>query len=101
MGKQVRLSQVQIQFGATCCTHVQIEIGNDNTSSTAALHSFTELQASDTAAGPVTFTMTKQATGRYLLIWLTSLPPLAGNPGRYETMIYNVVVHGFAAGQSG
>jgi len=101
LGKQVRLSQVQIQFGATCCTHVQIEIGNDNTSSAAALHSFTELQASDTAAGLVTFTMTKQVTGRYLLIWLTSLPPLAGNQGRYETLIYNVVVHGYAASQSG
>ena len=45
--------------------------------------------------------MTKQATGRYVLIWITNLPPLAGQPDQYEAMIYNVVVHGFATSQSG
>jgi serine/threonine protein kinase len=101
MGKEVRLSQVMIQFGATCCTRVEIEIGNDSTSSAATLSTFTPLQASTTAAGSTTFTITKQSTGRYVLIWITDLPLLAGNPGKYETLIYNVVVHGFAAGQSG
>ena len=101
MGKQVRLSQVTIQFGGTCCTHAAIGIGNDNTSSAATLSTFTLLQASTTAAGSTTFNLTKPATGRYVLIWITDLPQLAGNPGRYETLIYNVVVHGFAAGQSG
>jgi len=101
LGKQVRLSQVVVQFGAQCCTHVQIELGNNSTSTAAALSTFTVLQSSTTAANRTTFTMTKQATGRYLLIWLTDLPPMAGNPGRFETLIYNVVVHGFAAGQPG
>jgi serine/threonine protein kinase len=101
MGKQVRLSQLQIQFGPTCCTHVEIAIGNDNTSSAATLSTFTPLQASTTAAGSTTFTMTKQATGRYVLIWITQLPPLTGNPGHWETMIYDVVVHGFTASRSG
>ncbi len=31
MGKQVRLSQVVVQFGASCCADVEIEIGNNNT----------------------------------------------------------------------
>ena len=30
MGKQVQLSQVMVQFGPICCTHVEIEIGNSN-----------------------------------------------------------------------
>ena len=59
------------------------------------------MQRSDAAHGSTTFDVTKQVTGQYLLIWITDLPPLAGNPGKYETMIYNVTVHGFAAGQSG
>jgi hypothetical protein len=101
LGKQVRLSQVVVQFGAQCCTHVQIELGNSSTSTAAALSTFTVLQSSTTAANRTTFTMTKQATGRYLLIWLTDLPPMAGDPGRFETLIYDVVVHGFAAGQPG
>ena len=45
--------------------------------------------------------MTKRATGRYVLIWITDLPPLAGSQGEYEAMIYNVVVRGFATSQSG
>jgi len=35
-------------------------------------------------------------TGRYVLIWLTRLPPLAGTANRYQAQIYNVVVHGAA-----
>ena len=90
-----------VQFGARCCTHVAIEIGNSRTSSAAALNSFTVVQRSTTAANSTTFNVTKQATGRYLLIWLTDLPPLAGNPGRFETLIYDVAVHGYTAGQPG
>ena len=45
--------------------------------------------------------VTKQVTGRYLLIWITDLPPLAGSSGRYEALIYDVTVHGFPARQSG
>jgi hypothetical protein len=101
LGKQVRLSQVVVQFGAQCCSHVQIELGNSSTSTAAALSTFTVLQSSATAANSTTFNVTKQATGRYLLIWLTDLPPMAGNPGRFETLIYNVTVHGFSAGQPG
>jgi serine/threonine protein kinase len=101
MGRAVRLSQVAIQFGASCCTHVQIELGNSSTVSMATLGSFTAVQSSTTAAGVTTFNVAKQATGRYLLIWMTELPPLAGDSGKFETMIYNVTVRGFTAGQSG
>jgi serine/threonine protein kinase len=99
MGKQVRLSQLVVQFGTTCCTHVSIEIGNDSTPNPAALSSFTVLQSSATAAGSTTFNVTKQATGRYVLIWITDLPPLTGN--MYEALIYNVIVRGFASAKSG
>jgi serine/threonine protein kinase len=101
MGKPVRLSQVIVQFGTTCCTHAEIEIGNDSTPTPAALSTFTALQSSATAVGSTTFNVTKQATGRYVLIWITDLPPLAGNQGKYEALIYNVIVRGFATTQSG
>jgi hypothetical protein len=101
MGRPVRLSQLVVQFGATCCSHVDIGIGNSNVADQATLRTYTAVQSSATAAGITTFNVTKQATGRYVLIWITDLPQLAGNPGHYETLIYNVIVHGFAASQPG
>ncbi len=101
MGRPVRLSQILVQFGTSCCAHVQIEIGNDNTPVASALSTFTVLQSSGTAQGNTTFNVTKNATGRYVLIWLTYLPPLAGSSNQYQAQIYNVVVHGSAASQSG
>ncbi len=99
MGKQVRLSQVMVQFGATCCTRAEVEIGNSNTPSAATLGTFTPVQSSTTAHGSTTFNVTKQTAGRYVLIWITDLPPLAGSPGRYEALIYDITVRGFAASQ--
>ncbi|HEV2536281.1 MAG TPA: protein kinase family protein [Streptosporangiaceae bacterium] len=101
MGRSVRLSQLTIQFGTTCCTHVQIELGNTGTVSQAALGTFTPVQSSASAANSTTFNVTSKATGRYVLIWITDLPPLAGQQGRYEALISNVAVRGLTVGQSG
>jgi len=102
MGGSVRLSQVVVQFGTICCAHVQIEIGNSNSPVAAAtLSTFTQVQSSDSAAGSTTFDVSSHATGRYVLIWITYLPRLAGSPNHYEAMIYNVVVHGSSVSQSG
>ncbi len=82
MGEQVRLSQVVVQFGTSCCAHVQIEIGNDNTRSPSALsHVHPGAELHDRVAGSTTFDVTSNATGRYVLIWITYLPPLAGSAG--------------------
>jgi F5/8 type C domain len=101
MGKQVRLSQVVVQFGASCCADAEIEIGNDNNPAAATLNTFTEVASSTTAHGVTTFDVTSDTTGRYVLIWITRLPPLAGTSSQYEAQIYNVIVHGSAVSQSG
>ena len=101
MGKQVRLSQVVVQFGTSCCTDAQIEIGNNNNPVPSALNSFTSVASSTTAQGVTTFSANSAATGRYVLIWITRLPPLAGAANEYQAQIYNVVVHGAAVSQSG
>jgi serine/threonine protein kinase len=101
MGKQVRLSQVVVQFGGSCCADVEIEIGNDNNPVPATLSTFTEVASSTSAHGSTTFNVTSGASGRYVLIWITRLPPLAGSTNQYEAQIYNVVVRGPAASQSG
>jgi serine/threonine protein kinase len=101
MGKQVRLSQVVVQFGASCCADVEIEIGNNNTPVPSTLSTFTEVASSTSAHDSTTFNVSSKTTGRYVLIWITRLPPLTGSAGEYEAQIYNVVVHGSAVSQSG
>ena len=96
MGKEVRLSQVVIQFGTTCCTHAQVEISNSN----SALSSFTVLQTSDHGVGSTTFNVTSATAGRYVLIWLTYLPR-NDTPNQYQAFVYNVSVRGSAVSQSG
>lgn len=94
MGRQVRLSQVQVQFGSICCATVHIEIGNDNTRSAATLSTFTPVASSSKASGETTFPVTSSAKGRYVLIWFTSLPPMAGDSSKFMTQVYNVSVRG-------
>jgi flagellar basal body-associated protein FliL len=97
MGRQVRLSQLSIQFGTACCTHATVGIGNSSTQSQSSLNSFTTVSSSTTAAGNTVFNVTSNATGRYVLIWLTYLPPLAGQANTYEAQIYDVTVRGSSA----
>jgi len=101
MGKEVRLSQVLVQFGTICCTHVDIEIGDSDTPAASTLKTFTTLQSSATAVNATTFNITTNTTGRYVLIWITDLPAEVGYNNQYQALIYNVVVHGSAPGQSG
>jgi hypothetical protein len=98
MGKAVRLSQVVVQFGTSCCAHAEIEIGNN---ADQAPDGFTVVATSDTAANSTTFNVTSNATGRYVLIWITYLPQRAGYQGQYQAQIYNVLVRGPAVTQSG
>ncbi len=90
MGKRVKLSQIAVQFGKSCCTHATVEIGNS--ANPSDFGSFTSLANSASAAGTTTFNVSSQASGRYVVIWITNLPPLTGN--EYQTQIYDVTIHG-------
>ncbi|HEX6518846.1 MAG TPA: protein kinase family protein [Streptosporangiaceae bacterium] len=90
MGSTVQLSQLTVKFGAACCAHVSIGIGNSN--SPSAMSSFTTVANAANAAGTYTFNITGKATGRYVLIWFSSLPPL--NNGTYQAQIYDVIARG-------
>ena len=95
MGKQVRLSSVQVTFGSIPGADVQIMLGNNNTRAPSALSSFTTVARGTNLAGTHTFTVSSRTTGRYVLIWFTRLPPQsAGSSDRFEAKIYNIVVRG-------
>jgi len=97
MGRAVKLSQVDVLFGSQCCTTAEIYIGNSNAMVPTALNNFTKVAPSAPASGNHVFTTNSSATGRYVLIWITSLPPMQGASGKYQALIYNIVVHGTPA----
>ncbi|HEY2128239.1 MAG TPA: protein kinase family protein [Streptosporangiaceae bacterium] len=93
MGKPVRLSSVQITFGPAAGANVSIEVGNNPSVSPAGLASFTKVaKQKDVGSGTQTFQTSSSASGRYVLIWFTKLPPSGGN--QFEAFIYNIVLHG-------
>jgi hypothetical protein len=108
MGKSVKLSQVEVTFGPGV-TKAEIYLGNSGPSLAAqpnALSSFQLVSPLASATGKHTFPVSSDATGRYVLIWLTSLP-LAVNPPAgvvaqahgqkiYEGLLSDVVVRGTA-----
>jgi hypothetical protein len=107
MGRKVSLSQVEVQFSAKGSTTAQIYLGNTDTISQSALKSFTLVSPSATASGDHKYPVSSRATGRYVLIWLTSVPqidqqPVGAEAGHsyFEGSIYNVVVRGSAASGS-
>jgi putative peptidoglycan lipid II flippase len=112
MGKQVRLSQVEVLFSSDGAltqgaTTAEIYLGNSDAMSKNALSNFTLVSPSASAPGKHDYPVSSKATGRYVLIWLTSLPqlqkPPQGLPAHnkyYQGLIYNVVVRGSAAAGS-
>jgi serine/threonine protein kinase len=103
MGKEVRLSQVEVLFSSSGLTTASIYLGNNPAITKNALGNFTLVSPSASASGDHKFTLSSQAVGRYVLIWLTSLPQLQKVPqgapsasSYYEGQIYNVVVRGGA-----
>ena len=97
MGRPVRLRSVTVTFGAAPGADVAIEIGNDDTLAAATLSTFTTVATADDIGGTHTFTTHSPATGRYVLIWFTKLPPDVH--GGYAAQIYNMVVHGSHPGR--
>jgi serine/threonine protein kinase len=107
MGRKVSLSQVEVLFSASGDTTAQIYLGNTDTISSSALKSdFTQVSKAATVSGDYKFPVSSTVSGRYVLIWLTSLPqvpqPSDAPSGHtyYEGKIYNVVVRGSAASSS-
>jgi serine/threonine protein kinase len=99
MGKQVRLSQVQVMVGSLGATTAEIYLGNSAAKSKSALSNFTPVGQKTTGTGTLTYKVSSKATGRYVLVWITgNLPANPDQPGQYQGRIYNVALRGDASG---
>jgi hypothetical protein len=101
MGRPVRLSQVDVLFGNICCTNAEIYLGNSNVQSKTALDNFKLVSGSATVSGSHVYPVSSNATGQYVLIWITSVPPMQGQRGKYQALIYNVAIRGTAVSGTG
>jgi hypothetical protein len=101
MGREVKLSELDVLFGTQCCTTAEIYLGDSNAMSKNALDNFKLVSPSAKVSGNHTYKTSGDASGRYVLIWITSLPPMAGSPGKYQAEIFNIVVRGTAVANSG
>ena len=96
IGHAVKLSSVKVLLGPTAGASVSIGIGNDGSASQQSNANFTTVSsAANLPGGSHTFRSDSTATGRYVLIWFTRLPPETGGPAsNYQAEIFNVVVRG-------
>jgi F5/8 type C domain len=93
MGKPVKISQVQVLFGSNVGANVQIKITDSQPSPGASGGLPTVAQATN-VGNTQTFSLKHPVTGRYVVIWITKLPPRIGGSDQYQAEIYNVVVRG-------
>jgi hypothetical protein len=88
MGEAVRVSDLRLVLGNALGTDIQVRVGNTATQAGLA----TVAGATD-AGGTVRLPVASSASGRYVLVWFTRLPP-NGQPGEYQVDVYGVTVDG-------
>jgi hypothetical protein len=91
MGDAVRVSDLRLVLGSPLGADIQVRVGN----TTAPADLATVASATD-VGGTVRLPATSPASGRYVLVWFTRLPP-NGQPGEYQVDVYGVQVDGTAS----
>jgi hypothetical protein len=89
MGKSVTVSSVQLILGGQVGAAVQVRVGD-----TAALADLSVVAAATDVGGTVRLPTAIRASGKYVLIWFTALPPIG--QGKYQISVYSATVDGAA-----
>jgi hypothetical protein len=87
MGQSVTVSSASVLFGPAPGGAFQIRAGNS-----PALASLQPVAQAADPGGAVTVHVSRPVRARYLLVWLTRLPP--DSSGTFEAYIYNIAVRG-------
>jgi hypothetical protein len=87
MGKTVTVSSVRLSLGRQSGAAVQVRVGD-----TAALADMFIVSTATDIGGTVQLPTQVRASGRYVLIWFTELPPIGH--GEYQVSVYDAAVDG-------
>jgi hypothetical protein len=88
LGHPVRVSDLRLVLGDAPGADIQVRVGN-----TATPAGLATVASAANAGGTVRLPVASSASGRYVLVWFTSLPP-NGQPGQYQVDVYGVTVDG-------
>jgi eukaryotic-like serine/threonine-protein kinase len=89
MGNAVSISSVQLVLGSPLGAYVQVRVGN-----VATLPDLSTVATATNVGGIVQLPTKTRASGRYVLIWFTALPP--NGLGKYQIEVYSTTVDGTA-----
>lgn len=89
MGKSVTAGSVQLDLGSQLGAAIQMRVGD-----TAALADLSTVATATDVGGTVQLSAVTRASGRYVLVWFTALPP--NGQGEYQVNVYDVTVDGTA-----
>lgn len=87
MGKTVTVSSVRLTLGGQSGAAVQVRVGD-----TAVLGDMFTVSTATDIGGTVRLPTEVRASGRYVLIWFTELPPIGH--GEYQVSVYDAAVDG-------
>lgn len=87
LGRKVTVTKVRVALSPYQGTDLQIRVGGGT-----AFQDLVVAGTADNVGGTVTLTLRHPATGRYLLLWFTQLPP--DGSGHYQESVSHVVVTG-------
>jgi hypothetical protein len=90
MGNQVTVSSVRLVLGGQEGADVQVLVGD-----TTALGDMSTVATATNVGGTVRLSTPARASGRYVLIWFTALPP--NGQGKYQVSVYGATVDGTGA----
>jgi putative peptidoglycan lipid II flippase len=88
MGQKVTITGVQLLLGSAPGTYLQVRAGN----TASRLTNLPPVAHMTGAGGKVDVRLNKPMQGRYVLIWLTRLPP--DTSGTFQAIVYDVTVEG-------
>ena len=91
MGDAVRVSDLRLVLGSALGADIQVRVGNS-----ATLAGLATVASAADVGGTVRLRATSSASGRYVLVWFTRLPP-NGQPGEYQADVHGVTVDGTAS----
>ena len=87
MSKTVTVSSVQLNLGGQTGATVQVRVGD-----TPVLADMFIVSTASDVGGMVRLPTQVEASGRYVLIWFTALPPIG--QGKYQVSVYDATVNG-------
>lgn len=83
MGHSVSINSAEIALGSTPGADIELKVG-----SSPSLSSLHTVATSNNAGGTVKLTPSSPASGQYVLVWFTALPP--DSTGTYQARVYNI-----------